>query len=58
VNTANGLIGLWLFQKTIPAFIAVKQGVFAYRKELVRYIHFNPLRARLVEDLRALDRYP
>jgi hypothetical protein len=28
-NTANGLIGLWLFQKTIPAFVAVKQGVFA-----------------------------
>ena len=29
-----------------------------YLKELVRYIHLNPLRARLVKDLRALDRYP
>ncbi len=29
-----------------------------YLKELVRYIHLNPLRAGLVEDLRALERYP
>ena len=29
-----------------------------YLKELVRYIHLNPLRARLVKDLRALDLYP
>src|SRR5512136_2302918 len=29
-----------------------------YLQELVRYIHLNPLRARLVPDLRALDRYP
>ena len=29
-----------------------------YLKELVRYIHLNPLCARLVADLRALDRYP
>ena len=28
-----------------------------YLLELVRYIHLNPLRARLVEDLKALDRY-
>jgi len=27
-NTANGLMGLWLFQKTIPALMAVKQNVF------------------------------
>jgi hypothetical protein len=26
--------------------------------ELVRYIHLNPLRAGLVVDLGALDRYP
>jgi len=25
--------------------------------ELIRYIHLNPLRARLVEDLKALDKY-
>ncbi len=29
-----------------------------YLKELVRYIHLNPLRASLVSDMRALDRYP
>ena len=26
--------------------------------ELVRYIHLNPLRARIVSDLKSLDRYP
>ena len=30
----------------------------AYLKELVRYIHLNPLRARLVNDLKGLDKYP
>jgi REP element-mobilizing transposase RayT len=29
-----------------------------YLKELVRYIHLNPLRAKLVSDIKALDRYP
>jgi putative transposase len=29
-----------------------------YLKELVRYIHLNPLRAGLISDVRALDRYP
>jgi putative transposase len=29
-----------------------------YLKELVRYIHLNPLRAGLVEGLNELDRYP
>ncbi|MFA5027829.1 MAG: transposase, partial [Candidatus Methylomirabilota bacterium] len=29
-----------------------------YFHELVRYIHLNPLRAGLVDSLRALDRYP
>jgi REP element-mobilizing transposase RayT len=29
-----------------------------YLLELVRYLHLNPLRAGLVGDLRALDRYP
>lgn len=28
-----------------------------YLKELIRYIHLNPLRANLVSDLKALDRY-
>jgi len=30
----------------------------AYFRELVRYIHLNPLRAKLVLDLAQLDRYP
>jgi len=29
-----------------------------YLLELIRYIHLNPLRAGLVEDLNALDKYP
>ena len=29
-----------------------------YFKELVRYIHLNPLRAKLVSDMKALDKYP
>ena len=29
-----------------------------YLFELVRYIHLNPLRAKIVSDLRELDRYP
>jgi REP element-mobilizing transposase RayT len=29
-----------------------------YLQELVRYIHLNPLRARLVNDMAALDDYP
>ena len=29
-----------------------------YLKELVRYIHLNPLRAGLVDDMKALDKYP
>jgi hypothetical protein len=29
-----------------------------YLLELIRYIHLNPLRVKLVEDLNALDKYP
>ncbi len=29
-----------------------------YLKELVRYIHLNPLRAGLVEDMKKLDKHP
>ncbi len=29
-----------------------------YLTELVRYIHLNPLRAGLVEDIKELDKYP
>jgi hypothetical protein len=30
----------------------------AYPLELVRYLHLNPVRAKVLPDLRALDRYP
>ena len=30
----------------------------AYFQELVRYIHLNPLRAKIVKDLSSLNRYP
>ncbi|MBW1911505.1 MAG: transposase [Deltaproteobacteria bacterium] len=30
----------------------------AYLLELIRYIHLNPLRAKLVQDLKELDKYP
>jgi REP element-mobilizing transposase RayT len=30
----------------------------SYFTELVRYIHLNPLRAKLVRDMKALERYP
>ena len=30
----------------------------AYLAELVRYIHLNPVRARIVADMDALERYP
>ena len=29
-----------------------------YLLELIRYIHLNPLRARIVADLKELDKYP
>ena len=29
----------------------------AYLKELVRYIHLNPMRARIVENIKEFDRY-
>ncbi len=29
----------------------------AYLLELVRYIHLNPVRAKLVSDIKALDNY-
>jgi hypothetical protein len=43
-----------LFQNRYKSFICQED---AYLKELVRYIHLNPLRAQLVPDLPALARY-
>ncbi len=44
-----------LFQNRYKSIVVEED---AYFRELVRYIHLNPLRAKLVPDLRALDRYP
>jgi REP element-mobilizing transposase RayT len=44
-----------LFQNRYKSILCQQD---AYLKELVRYIHLNPIRAKLVEDMDALDRYP
>ncbi|MBN1382484.1 MAG: transposase [Deltaproteobacteria bacterium] len=44
-----------LFQNRFKSILCQED---AYLLELVRYIHLNPLRARLVQDLDALDDYP
>lgn len=44
-----------LFQNRYKSILCQED---VYLKELVRYIHLNPLRAETVTDLKALDRYP
>ena len=44
-----------LFQNRYKSIVVEEDPYF---RELVRYIHLNPLRARLVADLPHLDRYP
>ena len=44
-----------LFQNRYKSFLC-EEGI--YLKELVRYIHLNPLRAGIVEDLNGLKSYP
>ena len=44
-----------LFQNRYKSIICQED---RYLRELVRYIHVNPLRARIVSDLRELGRYP
>lgn len=44
-----------LFQNRYKSILCQED---AYLKELVRYIHLNPLRAGVVPDLKSLDRYP
>ena len=44
-----------LFQNRYKSFLCQEE---PYLKELVRYIHLNPLRAKLVEDIKGLDKYP
>ncbi|BBO72202.1 transposase [Desulfosarcina alkanivorans] len=44
-----------LFQNRYKSILCQED---AYLLELVRYIHLNPLRAKLVADMKALDKYP
>jgi REP element-mobilizing transposase RayT len=44
-----------LFQNRYKSFLCEEE---IYLKELVRYIHLNPLRAKIVEDINALKTYP
>jgi putative transposase len=44
-----------LFQNRYKSILCQEDN---YLRDLVRYIHLNPLRAGLVEDLTVLDRYP
>jgi REP-associated tyrosine transposase len=44
-----------LFQNRYKSIICQED---AYFKELVRYIHLNPLRAKVVSDLKGLNKYP
>lgn len=44
-----------LFQNRYKSVVCEKD---PYLLELIRYIHLNPLRAKVVTDLKALDEYP
>ena len=44
-----------LFRNRYKSIVCEKD---AYLLELIRYIHFNPIRAGLVNTLKELDRYP
>ncbi len=44
-----------LFQNRYKSIVVEEE---PYLLELVRYLHLNPLRAQVIPDLRALDRYP
>jgi len=44
-----------LFQNRYKSVVCEED---TYLLELTRYIYLNPLRARLVEDLKSLDKYP
>jgi len=44
-----------LFQNRYKSVVCEEEN---YLLELTRYIHLNPLRARLVEDLKTLNKYP
>jgi putative transposase len=44
-----------LFQNRYKSILCQEE---RYYRELIRYIHLNPLRAKLVKDTKALDKYP
>jgi putative transposase len=44
-----------LFQNRYKSILCQEE---PYLRELVRYIHLNPLRAKLVEDIKALGKHP
>ena len=44
-----------LFQNRYKSIVVETE---AYLLELVRYLHLNPIRAKVLPDLRSLDRYP
>ena len=44
-----------LFQNRYKSILCQED---VYLLELVRYIHLNPLRAKLLKDLKALEKYP
>ena len=44
-----------LFQNRYKSILCDEE---VYFKELIRYVHLNPLRAGLVDNLAGLDRYP
>ena len=53
-NRRHGRYG-HLFQNRYKSILCQEE---AYLLELVRYIHLNPLRAKVVPDITTLDRYP
>jgi REP element-mobilizing transposase RayT len=44
-----------LFQNRYKSILCQEEG---YLRELLRYIHLNPIRANVIPDLKALDTYP
>jgi len=53
-NRRHGRYG-HLFQNRYKSILCQED---AYLLELVRYIHLNPIRAKVVPDIKTLDRYP
>jgi putative transposase len=53
-NRRHGRHG-YLFQNRYKSILCQEE---PYLLELVRYLHLNPVRAAVVKDIRALDRYP